>query len=271
MPALDDIKSSWADEVDSDSGSLPPPSEVIENGQKIVTEYKYNKDDKKIKVVRTYKISRIVVPKCVARRKNLAKFGDSATDRPGPNPQTTMVSEDVFMQFITNKEEEQKNENALDSMKNIVKCRTCEGEHWSFHCPYKNSAFDKPTKPAAAPVPETTTSSKPGKYVPPHMKETQGKPGIGGAMRGRDDTSAIRISNLSEAMTEADLEELVKKFGPHTKMFLSRDKSTGLCKGFAYVHFRSRRDAATAIEVLNGYGYDHLILSVEWSKPQNPQ
>uniref|UniRef100_A0A182Q3J3 Eukaryotic translation initiation factor 3 subunit G n=1 Tax=Anopheles farauti TaxID=69004 RepID=A0A182Q3J3_9DIPT len=269
MPALDDIKSSWADDVDSDSGSLPPPSEVVENGQKIVTEYKYNKDDKKVKVVRTYKISRIVVPKVVARRKNLAKFGDSAGDRPGPNPQTTMVSEEVFMQFVTNKEEEQKTD-ALDSMKNIVKCRTCEGEHWSFHCPYKSSSLT--AKPVPAPVPETTSSSKPGKYVPPHIKESQAKAGLGGGpMRGRDDTSAIRISNLSEAMTEADLEELVKKFGPHTKMFLSRDKSTGLCKGFAYVHFRSRRDAATAIEVLNGYGYDHLILSVEWSKPQNPQ
>ncbi|KAL1375313.1 hypothetical protein pipiens_004697 [Culex pipiens pipiens] len=53
-------------------------------------------------------------------------------------------------------------------------------------------------------------------------------------------------------------------------MFLARDKNTGLCKGFAYVHFKSRRDAATAIELLNGHGYDHLILNVEWSKPQNP-
>ncbi|XP_035785006.1 eukaryotic translation initiation factor 3 subunit G [Anopheles albimanus] len=271
MPALDDIKSSWADEVESDPDALPPPTEVIENGQKIVTEYKYNNDDKKVKVVRTYKISKVVVPKSVARRKNLKKFGDSVADRPGPNPQTTMVSEDIFMQFVTNKEEEQKAESALDSVKNIAKCRICEGEHWSVQCPYKGTTYDKPVKAAVPAQPETTSSNKPGKYVPPHIKESQSKGGLGGPMRGRDDTSAIRISNLSEAMTEADLEELVKKFGPHTKMFLSRDKSTGLCKGFAYVHFRSRRDAATAIEVLNGYGYDHLILSVEWSKPQNPQ
>lgn len=116
-----------------------------------------------------------------------------------------------------------------------------------------------------------TTGAKSGKYVPPSMRDSQ-KPGMGGRdLRGRDDTTAIRISNLSEAMTEADLEELVKKIGPHSKMFLARDKNTGLCKGFAYVHFKSRRDAATAIELLNGHGYDHLILNVEWSKPQNPQ
>lgn len=45
-------------------------------------------------------------------------------------------------------------------------------------------------------------------------------------------------------------------------------QNTGLCKGFAYVHFKNRNDAATAIKLLNGHGYDHLILNVEWSKPQ---
>lgn len=271
MPALDEIKSSWADEVELDSGSLPPPTEIVENGQKIVTEYKYNKDDKKVKVVRTYKITRLVVPKSVAKRKAWAKFGDSANDKPGPNPQTTFVSEDIYMQFVSNKEEEQKSDNALDSLKNIAKCRICEGEHWSVHCPYKGTSYEQgKAKPVPAAQPETSAPIKSGKYVPPSMRDSQ-KAAMGANPRGRDDTTAIRISNLSEAMTEADLEELVKKIGPHSKMFLARDKNTGLCKGFAYVHFKSRRDAATAIELLNGHGYDHLILNVEWSKPQNPQ
>ncbi|XP_062534894.1 eukaryotic translation initiation factor 3 subunit G [Armigeres subalbatus] len=270
MPALDEIKSSWADEVELDSGSLPPPTEIIENGQKVVTEYKY-KDDKKVKVVRTYKITRLVVPKSIAKRKNWKKFGDSENDKPGPNPGTTMVSEDIYMQFVSNKEEEQKSENPLDSVKNIAKCRNCEGEHWSVQCPYRAQYESGKAKPAIqVPQEMAPTTTKSGKYVPPSMRESQ-KPGMGGNPRGRDDTTAIRISNLSEAMTEADLEELVKRIGPHSKMFLARDKNTGLCKGFAYVHFKSRRDAATAIELLNGHGYDHLILNVEWSKPQNPQ
>ncbi|XP_058832290.1 eukaryotic translation initiation factor 3 subunit G [Topomyia yanbarensis] len=272
MPALDEIKSSWADEVELDSGSLPAPTEVIENNQKVVTEYKYNKDDKVVKVVRTYKITRLVVPKSVAKRKAWQKFGDSTHDKAGPNPGTTMVSEDIYMQFVSNKEEEQKPDNALDTLK-VAKCRICEGEHWSVQCPYKGTTYETTkTKPQPSVQPETTTqhSVKSGKYVPPSMRDSQ-KVGMGANPRGRDDTTAIRISNLSEAMTEADLEELVKKIGPHSKMFLARDKNTGLCKGFAYVHFKSRRDAATAIELLNGHGYDHLILNVEWSKPQNPQ
>lgn len=47
-------------------------------------------------------------------------------------------------------------------------------------------------------------------------------------MRGRDDTAAIRISNLSESITESDLEELVKKIGQHSKMYLARDKVNNL-------------------------------------------
>lgn len=123
----------------------------------------------------------------------------------------------------------------------------------------------KETKQPTVPEPATSTA-KPGKYVPPQIRDSKNAGARGG---GRDDTAAIRISNLSESMVESDLEDLVKKIGPHSKMYLAKDKNTGLCKGFAYVHFRNRSDAATAIEILNGYGYDHLILNVEWSKPQN--
>jgi len=46
MPGLDDIKASWADEVELDSGGLPPSTEIVENGQKYVTEYKYINEKK---------------------------------------------------------------------------------------------------------------------------------------------------------------------------------------------------------------------------------
>lgn len=111
----EEYKSSWADEVELDSGSLPPPTETIDaNGQKILTEYKFNKDDKKVKTVRTYKVTHHVVSTSVARRKKLPKFGDSAKDPDGPNPHTTFVSDDINMQLITSKEEEKSSDTVLD-------------------------------------------------------------------------------------------------------------------------------------------------------------
>lgn len=227
MPAIDDIKSSWADEVLLDSGGLPPATEVFENGLKILTEYKYNNDDKLVKVVRTYKISKQVVAKSAARRKALPKFGDSTNDKAGPNPHTTILSQEEFqMQFISAKEEEKAAE-LIDPLKNIAKCRICNGEHWSVNCPYKGTSMDPSkiydVKPAAG-APGALGASgagTTGKYVPPFLKDSKG--GLN-TMRGRDDTTAIRISNLSDSMVEADLEELVKKIGPHSKMYLARDK-----------------------------------------------
>ena len=37
-------------------------------------------------------------------------------------------------------------------------------------------------------------------------------------------------------------------------------------QGFAFINFYNRDDAAKAIKSVCGYGYDHLILNVEWAK-----
>lgn len=225
MSGFDEMKSSWADEVELDSGGLPPPTEIFDKGLKILTEYKYNDDDKKVKVVRAYKFTKQMIPKSCANRKTWAKFGDSANDKPGPNPSTTVCPDDVTMIFTANKEEEKANE-VLDPSKNIAKCRICQAEHWSVNCPFKGTAMDSSklleTKPAAPAVSETISGPKSGKYVPPFMKDNA--KGAMSSLRGRDATTAIRISNLCESMTDADLKELVDQFGPHSKIYLARDK-----------------------------------------------
>ncbi len=91
-------QSSWADEIEEGDTELPPTSERIVGDIKIVTAWAYNDDGKKVKHVRTYKVEKKLVSKAVARRKALSKFGLSAGDRPGPNPATTVVAEEVLMQ-----------------------------------------------------------------------------------------------------------------------------------------------------------------------------
>ncbi|CRL04858.1 CLUMA_CG017911, isoform A [Clunio marinus] len=266
----EEYKSSWADEVELDSGTLPPPTEMVDSqGQKVITEYKFNKDDKKTKVVRTYKVTKHVVPKSIARRKKLPKFGDSAKDVDGPNAHTTFVSEDINMQLITNKEEEKTNDSVLDPKNQFAKCRFCNGGHFTTNCPYKHTAsyIEKilDTKPTTSATATESSSSKPGKYVPPFIKDHQKNAGG----KARDESTAIRISNLSESTSDADLEDLTSKFGKKSKMYLAKDKNTGLCKGFAYVHFYSKEDAATAIDTLDGFDYNHLILKAEWLQTLN--
>lgn len=61
------------------------------------------------------------------------------------------------------------------------------------------------------------------------------------------------------------MNELFRPFGHITRVFILKDKNTGHSKGSAFVSFSTKEEAQKAIKVLNGYGYDNLILKVEWS------
>jgi len=292
------VQSSWADEIEEGdsttlpAGTLPMPSESIQGNKKITTEYSINDDGKKTKIVRTFEIIKKQVPRAVAQRKALPKFGMSRNDRPGPDPATTIIAEEIFMNFVHNKEEHEKDDDksALDRLKEtnkgVVKCRICKEDHWTTQCPYKDKigllkdlpgeGDDKASPTATAPAggaigaagaaaAGAAAGAPKGAYVAPGRREG-GR--VGESMNDRrrtEDTAAIRVSNLSESTQEADLQELFKPFGHIARIYLSKDKMTGECRGFAFVHYYKKDDAQKAIATLNGFGYDHLILNVEWA------
>ncbi len=64
------------------------------------------------------------------------------------------------------------------------------------------------------------------------------------------------------------MQELFKPFGHVTRIFLAVDRATGENRGFAFVNYAHREDAERAIRALNGFGYDNLILHVEWAAPR---
>lgn len=82
--------------------------------------------------------------------------------------------------------------------------------------------------------------------------------------------TALRVSNLSKTVTEDDLRELFSRYGSVQKVSLPRQVTpTGAkeVRGFAYITYLSRSDAERAMEALDGKGFDHLILKLEWAKP----
>lgn len=288
MPSAEtEEKPSWGDIVEEEgegegiTGQLPPLKEERKGDTKIITEHRRNEEGKHEKVVRTYKIETKKVSKTIARRKMWAKFGDAKNDGPGPNPSTTMVCDDVYLILTTNKEQDSVQES--DELKKlvgqkIVSCRICKGDHWTTKCPYKDQLENiqqqlEAEEGKTSTTAETAVKAPPtsGKYVAPAMRD-------GGVRRGesmprsqRDEIATIRVTNLSEDTREVDLQELFRPFGPISRIFLAKDKVTNQSKGFAFINFVHREDAARAIQSVSGYGYDHLILKVEWAKPSTNQ
>lgn len=91
---------------------------------------------------------------------------------------------------------------------------------------------------------------------------------------------------VSELAEEQEMRDLFERFGRVTRVFLARDRETQRAKGFAFISYADRSDAARACEKLDGcmfssltpaqfqdtdilflaVGYRHLILHVEFAK-----
>lgn len=282
----------WADEMD---GLLPtttiPAREVVNgpDGMRTITDYGISDEgylQKTIKVVKVNQITK-TVSKTVAARKNWPKFGDCAGKPDGLERGISTVSiDEINMEWVEPKDGENEEEEEADfasmAAKDIqsrlryerILRRNEERKKGVANWAQLMSLEAAKRNPNDAPAPgmRATTGSEgvsTGKYVPPGKRG--GMSMSGESMYGREDITTVRISNLSKNTTEADLAELCAGFGETRRIFLSRDRDTNESKGFAFVTFRNQSDAARCVERLSGYGYDHLILSVEWSKPREPR
>lgn len=57
---------------------------------------------------------------------------------------------------------------------------------------------------------------------------------------------------VSEFAEEEDLRGMFERFGRVTRVFLAKDRDTGRAKGFAFISFQERSDAARACEKMDG-------------------
>jgi len=286
------VKTSWADDVEELEQPKIEQDFVDENGIRTTIEYAVNDEGKKVKITRKTKrtLQKSLVDHVVAERKAWAKFGQEKGNKAGPDRATTTVVEDVSLSLRAggktteetepSPEEKMRGELAKAGAGKVV-CRLCRGGHFTAKCPYKDSlpvleGTETPPFPggddsgAMPEAPSNSLSTGPGKYVPPSMRGGGGVGrGAGESMRGnRDDLPTLRVTNISEDTQEQDLRDLFSHVGRVARVYVGRDRETGIGKGFAFVSFEDRAVAQKAIERMNGRGYDNLILSVGWSQPR---
>lgn len=282
------VSADWGADVDYPLSSGIPPQQVIEHndGTKTIIDYSMSEDGYLAKTTSLIKVSKVTrtVSRAVAKRKLWAKFGECQGKPDGLERGVSTVSiDEVNVEWIesADKEEEEEEEAnfaemaardirtrlKLEGFKRRQEERKMGVANWA----QKMSMEAAAKNPNVAPAPGLATETTGGrKYVPPALKRGGGGGG-GDSMYSRDDSATVRISNVSRSTEEADLDELCKGFGNIRRIFLSRDRETGESKGFAFVAFVEQSAARKCIESLDGYGYDHLILSVEWSKPKEPR
>lgn len=224
----------------------------------------------------------------VALRRTWKKFGLSANDGVGPNISSTILGEPVFLKLSMDADfdkQEVSPAQAQAAEAKTVKCRYCDGPHFSVKCPYKDTFAGEDKKfsingasaagaEVAAASSASTATAGPAKYVPKFKRSVE-EGGLGGAtgssespLDDRDQGLAIRITNLSDIVVESDIRELVGAIGvPVARCNVGKDRNTGRCKGYAFVNFYTKEDAEKVMGRLNGFPYGNLILKVEIARP----
>lgn len=227
-----------------------PPSTCTgpdENGIKIYIDYKFNDKKQLVKVTRRVKvITRTrLVKKAIVQRKKWGHFGQAKNTKSGEidNSVTIYSTEDVFIE-PPNKKHEDPSTLMLKNMKQNRIKRDIKKDFPG------NTSFNKSNK---------TTNS----YVAPTSRNRESKMG---SKPERDNSTTIRVTNLSKSIHEDDVRSLFSQYGRLTRVHLVKDRVTKQSRGFAFVSFNLKEEAQTAMDKLHGYGIDHLILKIDWAK-----
>jgi translation initiation factor 3 subunit G len=247
---------------------------------KTVIEYK-ERDGKTFKVTRKVKVTKVTkwFNEEMVQRKTMEKFGKAKITSEGIGAQKLSQAEDAHFDLCkkavvlaqSDNAEDKFLEDALKGCENLFKEKKVWTDQNRLAQLERDNATDAPAAattdaPAAdAPV----ADGGPKKYVPPSVKAAM-ENGKGGGKGGfeQEQEASLRVTNLSEICEDDTLRALFGTCGRLRRVFLSKDLSTGLCKGFAFVTYERKEMAEKAIQKLNGHGLDNLIMQVQWAKPR---
>ena len=210
------------------------------------------------------------VPKRVVERRNLPRFGDAKSGEEN----VTLLSKDFV---AMDHPDEQLNEDGADdpTLKNTLQSFVMKQQERAIHRELDSSPDDEVEEFVSDGL---TGNPTPGSYVPPAQRgrggaTTTATSSLSALGQANTDDNTLRVSNLTKNVTEDDLRDLFEPFGRVQRVYLPRvervegSRTFKEPKGFAFIAFLRKDDAELAINKLNGHGYDHLILKVEWAKP----
>jgi cold-inducible RNA-binding protein len=78
----------------------------------------------------------------------------------------------------------------------------------------------------------------------------------------------IFVGNLSFQTSQEDLNATFSQYGPVERVNIVTDRDSGQPRGFAFVEMTERRDAETAISVLNGSELNGRAINVNEARPK---
>jgi len=275
-------------EDDDEALEIPPThkSKVDSKGIQIVTSYRAGKQPGSlIKTTTKLRVTYATIKEhvSVTARRKWKKFGQAALDEDTSNV-TIQSRDDIFLED-PNADVDLQDEDPAKAMAGNLNAFWAKQQRRQLERKYEIDADTSgPGGVPGAPggTAEATASgwtqvtgsgNSSGKYIPPSQRAGAiGAKGPGARLNQRtDDLNTIRVTNISENTTEADLQDLFQPFGRISRVYLAKDKETMMSRGFAFVSFVHKEDAAKAMEKLQGFGYDHLILKLEWARPNAPK
>jgi len=268
----------------TESGLVIPPthkSRVDSKGIQIVTSYRQHPANPRQLLKTVTKIRVTVRPvreaRSVAVRRKWAKFGEAIKDESAEGAQrATIVSKDDVFLEDPNADADIQDEDATQALGSNLNEFWAKQQRRQLERKYDVGEEEQGGRGGGSggwtQVGAGGAAANPGgaggKYVPPSAR---GLPDGVKPQSRTDDVNTIRVTNISENTTEADLQDLFKPFGRISRVYLAKDKETLQSRGFAFVSFVNKQDAAQAMEKLQGFGYDHLILKLEWARPNTPK
>ena len=227
-----------------------PPSTCTgpdENGIKIYIDYKFNDKNQLVKVTRRVKVITItrLVKKGVIERRKWGHFGQAKNTKPGEidNSVTIYSTDDVFIEPPGKKHEDP----STLMLKNLKQNRIKRNIKNDFSGDKSSNKSNK------------TTNS----YIAPNSRNRENKMGF---KPERDNSTTLRVTNLSKNIQEDDVRSLFSQYGKLNRVYLVKDHVTKESRGFAFVSFNLKEEAQSAMDNLRGYGIDHLILKIDWAK-----